>query len=190
MTIDTSAESLGSAMDWPAAPISHARLRERTDYAPRFDDVDVTKPERSVRLVIVESGVNAIDLRGAVEGSSEDAVVLGQARDETPGSFAVRVLRRLDGLHLESKIERADVLVGPKSGRALRQARMLLARVLTCDLAVSDLVFRTDGEAEPAVHDELIELVETMLQSPSCRSQRISIRVSAVSERPQAQEMV
>jgi hypothetical protein len=177
-------------MDWPAAPISHARLRARDERAPQFDDVDVTKPERSVRLVIVESGVNAIDLQGAVEGSAEDAVVLGQARDETPGSFAVRVLRRLDGLHVQSKIERADVLVGPKSCRALRQARMLLARVLTCDLAVADLVFRTDGEADPAVHDELIELVETMMRSPSCRSLRISIRVSGVADQSPAQEML
>jgi hypothetical protein len=87
---------------------------------------------------------------------------------------------------MESKIERADVLVGPKSGRALRQARMLLARVLACDLAVTDLVFRTDGEAEPAVHDELLELVEAMLQSPSCRSLRISIRVTGVANRSQA----
>lgn len=190
MTTEMTAESLGSAMDWPAAPISHARPRTHDEQAPYFDDVDVTKPERSVRLVIVESGVNEIDLHGAVEGSSEDAVVLGQARDETPGSFAVRVLRRLDGLHQQSKIDRADVLVGPRSGRALRQARMLLARVLACDLAVADLVFRTDGEAEPAVHDELIELVEAMLRSPSCRSQRISIRVSGVSNRSQTQEML
>jgi hypothetical protein len=178
MTIQGTADSLGFAMDWPATAISHARRRAREEYASQRDDVDVTKDERSVRLVIVESGVNAIDLRSTVEGSPNDALVLGQSVDESPGSFAVRVLRRLSCLHPDSKIERADMLVGPKSGRALRQARTLLARALACDLAVSDLVFRTGGEAEPEVQDELIELVEAILESPECASLRISIRVS------------
>lgn len=188
MTTQATADGPGFAMDWPATPMSHGRPRARDERAPQIDDVDVTRSERSVRLVIVESGVSSIDLRSTVEGSPNDAVVLGQCVDESPGSFAVRVLRRLSALHSDSKIERADVLVGPKSGRAFRKARILLAHTLACDLAVSDLVFRTDGEAEQEVHDELIELVESILESPECGSLRISIRVSGTSSRGSMQD--
>ena len=177
-------DGVGFAMDWPAAP-------ERPKALPREEraalhDVEVKKSERAVRLVIVESGVSAVDLQRAVDGSTMDAVVLGQKTGEAPSAFALRVLRKLGRLHGESRVERADVLVGRSSDRGLRRARRVLALALGCDLGVSDLVFRTAGEAEPEVHDELLELVEAMLENPACRSIRISIRVSGVSERSAA----
>jgi hypothetical protein len=125
-----------------------------------------TRTPLSRRFVAVEYGASPFDVPVPPNGSDE-TVVVAQARDEAPAAFALRLGTRLAASGDANEPVNPAILVVATAGgqQAVAARRLAAAEVL------SHMAARGHGEfviaatrAEPALRDELLGLIESLLE--------------------------
>jgi hypothetical protein len=133
-------------------------------------------------LVVVEAGAHVSGLRLAPDGDGdEDTVVVRQMDGEPSSVLAARAIARLALIERSgSAVQRAVMLIAPRRDGQSMAARHLLARALLTHAHVNhdsaaELRLSVGGDADAALRDELLALVELLVGTPG--SAVVPIRV-------------
>jgi hypothetical protein len=145
-----------------------------------------SEKNQAVRLVVVERGADLRDFE--TPGNEADGVhVIGQGRDESALSLAMRVIDRLASIERsESQLDRALLLVAPQVDGQSLAARELMARAMLTHASIAgaaELVLAVRADADPDVRHAVLNLVETLMGEHGAASMPIRIRFGGKADR-------